>query len=105
MAHRTFTPEFKRKVVEDHVHGGRPIAEICREYQLSRKVFYSWQNQYLSLGKIADPPPDEPTRKLREAERRIEELEAALGRKAMEVDFLERCFKRAGLPFPKLPKA
>ncbi|MHB8997113.1 MAG: transposase [Armatimonadota bacterium] len=36
MSHRTFTPEFKRKVVEDHLHGGRTIAEICREYQLSR---------------------------------------------------------------------
>jgi transposase-like protein len=104
MSHRTFTPEFKRKVVEDHLHGGRTVAEICREYQLSRNVFNRWRDQYLSPAP-APPPVEDAPRQLREAEQRIAELESALGRTAMELDFMRRCFKRAGLPFPKLPKA
>ena len=40
-----------------------------------------------------------------EREQRIAELESALGRSAMETDFLKRCFKRAKLPFPTGPKA
>jgi transposase len=104
MASRTFTAEFRRKVVEDHLHGKRPIAALCREYQLSRNVVARWKQQYLA-GQQAPAASDDTVRRLREAEERIGELEAALGRKSMEVDFLQRCFKRAGLPFPRLPGA
>lgn len=104
MSHRTFTPEFKRKVVEDYLHGGRTIAEICREYQLSRNVFNRWRDQYLSPAP-ASPPAEDAPRQLRRAEQRIAELESALGRTDIDLDFMRRCFKRAGLPFPKLPKA
>lgn len=38
MTRRTFTPEFKRKVVEEHLVGGRTIAAICREYHLGRNL-------------------------------------------------------------------
>ncbi len=34
------------------------------------------------------------------ADRRIAELEVALGWSALEVDFLKRAFQRAGFPFP-----
>jgi len=48
---------------------------------------------------------EDVSRQLRAAEQRIADLEAALGRSAMETDFLKRCFKRAKLPFPTGPKA
>ena len=53
----------------------------------------------------AGPSVEEVSRQLRAAEQRIAELESALGRSAMETDFLKRCFKRAKLPFPNGPKA
>lgn len=101
MAPRRFAPEFKRKVVEEHLKGGKRIAEICREHRISDSLFRRWREQYLSDGQGAFAPQDNLTRKLREAERRVEELEAALGRSAMEADFLRRAFQRADLPFPK----
>jgi transposase-like protein len=107
MTRRTFTPEFKRKVVEEHLVGGRTIAAICREYHLGRNLFDSWRKAYQQAAAPTGPsagPPEDMSRQLRVAEQRIAELEAALGRSAMEVDFLRRCFKRAGLPFPNGPK-
>lgn len=80
------------------------MAALCREYQLSRNLLACWRKQYLTQ----EPTPaatDETGRRLREAEERVAELEAALGRKALQVDFLQRSFKRAGLPFPKVPSA
>jgi len=105
MTRRSFTPEFKRKVVEEHLLGGRTIAEICREYHLGRNLFDSWRKAYEQAGAPAGPTLEEVSRQLRQAEARIEQLEGALGRATMEQDFLQRCFKRAGLPFPTGPKA
>jgi transposase len=105
MSPRRFAPEFKRKVVEEHLQGGKRIAEICREHRISDSLFRRWREQYQANGQGAFAAQDNQTRKLRDAERRVEELEAALGRSAMEVDFLRRAFQRAGLPFPKEVKS
>jgi transposase len=101
MSPRRFPPEFKRKVVQEHLQGGKRIAEICREHRISDTLFRRWRDEYQSQGDAAFAPQDDLARKLRDAQQRIEELEAALGRSAMEVDFLRRAFQRAGLPFPK----
>ena len=101
MSPRRFAPEFKRKVVEEHLKDGKRIAEICREHRISDSLFRRWREQYQANGQGAFAAQDGLARKLREAQQRVEELEAALGRSAMEVDFMRRAFQRAGLPFPK----
>ncbi len=45
MARRRFSPEFKRKVVEEYVRGGRSAAEICAQYQLHENLIYRWRKQ------------------------------------------------------------
>ena len=100
MARRRYQPEFKQKVVEEHVKGGRRIAELCREYGISETAFRHWKAEYEAGLEEALAARDGLAQELREAQRRIAELEAALGRSAMEVDFLKRAFRRAGLPFP-----
>jgi hypothetical protein len=82
--------------------GGWPLAALYREYQLSHNVVPRWKRPYPT----AKPTPeasDKTARALREIRQQIDELESARGRKTMEVDFLQRCFKRPGLPFPKRP--
>ena len=100
MVRRQFSPEFKRKVVEEYVKGGRSAAEICAQYRLHANVFYRWRQQYEAQAQDEEQSRVEVERRLREAQARIEELESALGRSAAEVDFLQRAFGRAGLPFP-----
>ena len=95
-----YSPEFKTKVVEEHLKGGKRVSEVCREYKLCETVLRRWLKQYLADQQVASVSQEAVGRELREARARIEELEAALGRSAMEVDFLKRAFKRVGVPFP-----
>ena len=53
----------------------------------------------------ADAKAVQLARELEQAQQRVEQLEGALGRTVMELDFMKRCFKRAGLPFPKAPRS
>ena len=100
MARRRFSLEFKRKVVEEYVKGGRSAAEICAQYQLHENLIYRWRKQYEAEAQREEQSRAVVERQLREAQARIEELESALGRSAAEVDFLRRAFGRAGVPFP-----
>jgi len=105
MARRNFSPQFKRKAVEEHLKGGKRISEVCREYQLHENVLRRWREKYQADGESGEASREDLTREVREAQRRIEELEGALGRSSMELDFMKRAFKRAGIPFPKVPKS
>ena len=105
MSRRKFSPEFKRKVVEEHLKGGRSATDICRQYQLCHSVFHRWREQYEAEGPPAEASPEELARQLRQARQRVEELEGALGRTSMELDFMKRAFKRAGIPFLSGPRS
>ena len=100
MKHRKFSPEFKRRVVEDIKTERRQMAEVCREHQLSPALVRTWRQEYEAHGPAAWTPPDDGKAQCRAMEKRIAELEAALGRVTLENEFLRRALKRAGLPFP-----
>jgi len=68
-------------------------------------AFRRWRAQYQAAQNAAAQSQADLARALVAAERRIEELEGALGRASLELDFLKRCFKRAGLPFPLVPRS
>lgn len=100
MGYRRFKPEFKRQVVEQWRSGGRGIAQICREHQLADSLVRRWRAEYEERGPNAWESATGRDAELAAAQRRVAELEAALGRSSMEVDFLRRALKRAGIPFP-----
>jgi transposase len=101
----TYSPEFKRKVVEEHLTGGKSVVAVCREYHVGEVAFRRWRAQYQAGESQSAQGQADLARELTAAQRRIEELEGALGRATLEVDFMKRCFKRAGLPFPSVPKS
>jgi transposase-like protein len=100
MKHRKFGPEFKRRVVEDILAGRRQMAELCREYQLSKTVVRNWRKEYEARGPAAWRPAEDSKAERLALEKRIAELEAALGRATLENEFLRRALTRAGVPFP-----
>lgn len=100
-----YSPEFKRKVVEEHLKGGKSVAAVCREYHVGEVAFRRWREQYRAGESASAQSQADLSRELTAAQRRIDELEGALGRATLEVDFMKRCFKRAGLPFPSAPKS
>jgi transposase-like protein len=91
---RSFDREFKLQVVRQLLGGDKRLSQLCREHQLSATLIRRWKDQYEQEGEAAWPEfgsqvvaPD--------AEVRIQELEAALGRAHLENELLRRALKQA----------
>lgn len=90
---RVFSEAVKKKVVVDIERGKASVLAVARELGVSPQSVYRWLNRYSrhlqSQRKIVIEMESEAY-KTNELERRIKELEAALGRKQLEVDFLNK---------------
>ena len=86
MARRKFKPEFKRQVVEEWRSGQRRIAEVCRRYQLSDTLVRRWRQELEVRGLDAWKSSSPDSGELVAAQRRVAELEAALGRSSTGPD-------------------
>lgn len=101
---RTFTRDFKLSVVRQLVSGQRTVAQICREHDLHANVVTRWRDQYQAMGENAwtehlDRHPgaivsaDGPAK--------IAQLEAALGRAHLEIEFLRSVVEKKGSAPPR----
>ena len=85
-ARRTFTPEFKAKVVLDVLTGTAAPAEVCRKHQISPTLFGMWKATLLDRLASVFQADDE-----RSAEAaRIAELERLVGQQALELAALKK---------------
>ncbi len=89
---RYFSKEFRKKKVEEIEQGLTTIAEISREYEVSRGAIYKWIYAYSmhrkrQVKQVVEAKSD--TRKIKELKKRIKELERMLGQKQFEVEFKE----------------
>jgi transposase-like protein len=92
-ASRVFSEALKKKVVKDIESGKVSVLAASREYSVSFQAIYQWLNKYsrhLQTSKRIVVEMQSESYKSRELEKRIQELEAALGRKQLEVDFLNK---------------
>jgi transposase-like protein len=85
---RSFSPEFKRQVIEELLSGVGTPAQICRRHEISSGLLYYWKKQY---GR-----EDLASNGKREAalEERICQLEQMLGKACLENEFLKRALQR-----------
>ncbi len=51
--YRQFTPEQKTEVVLAGLRGDRSVRDVCREYEISETLYYSWRDKLLEGGKAA----------------------------------------------------
>ena len=97
-ARRIFSKELKLKVVKDIESGKATIAQVCREFSVSDVSVYNWLNKYSKFHKqgasIIVELKSEAYRS-KELEKKIKDLEAALGRKQLEVEFLNKLIELA----------
>jgi len=90
---RTFSESLKKKIVRDIEKGKAGVRAVSREYDVSITSVYSWIKKYcrhLQSGETIVMQMDSESYKTKALEKRIVELEAALGRKQLEVDFLDQ---------------
>lgn len=78
---RHFAPLEKVAIVKRHLLEGVPVSNLCDEFDISPTLFYQWQRQLFENAHLAF----ENGRKARAVEdakdKKIEQLEAKLGRK------------------------
>lgn len=87
---RSFSKEFKRAKVAEIDAKIVSVAEVANEYTVSRTSIYKWIAAYSPRQKpvqtvVQLQSEEQKTKLLRE---RLEQLEGALGRKQLELDYL-----------------
>lgn len=90
---RIFSEALKKKTVRDIESGKASVLGVSREYEVSFQAVYGWLKKYsrdLQSPKTMVVQMDSEAYKTRELEKKIQELEAALGRKQLEIDFLNK---------------
>jgi transposase len=83
---RTFTAEFKAKVVLDILTNGKSLGQASREYGIKDSVLSRWKQEFLDRapalfknGSVTD-----------DRDRRIAELERMVGRLTMQLDMAKK---------------
>lgn len=95
---RYFSESFKIQKVKELERNLVSIAEICREYEVSRAAVYKWIYKYSMKAKKGEKQVVESksdTRKLSEMKERIKELEQIVGQKQLKIDFQEKMIEIA----------
>ncbi len=87
-AHRTYTPEFKVRVVLELISGKKSMSEASREYGIKDSVISRWRQEFMERAPQIFERPD-----TRDAQaERIAELERMLGRMAVQVEMAKKVF-------------
>ena len=90
---RRFSEDFKLKLVEEYEKGVHSVPEMEKIYEIPNSCIYSWIYQYSTYNKKSIKVvemKDSQMQKFKDMEARIKELEQAVGRKQMTIDFLAK---------------
>ena len=90
---RTFSEAVKKQIVKDIEKGKATVLEASREIGAHQGTIYTWiyrYSRYLTKNKVMVIEDKSESYRSTELEKRLKEAEAALGRKQMEIDFLNK---------------
>lgn len=95
---RTFSEDFRKKVVQEYESGEHSVRDMEKIYRLSSSLIYSWIYRYSTYNKKSVQVvemKDSQMERLKRMEARIKELERAVGQKQMNIDYLEKMIELA----------
>lgn len=95
---RRWSAEQKLAVLQEWKNGV-PLEEVCRKYALNAAQMYRWKRS-LEQG-LKESGEMVPRSQVLGLQKRIDELERALGRKALEVEVLKKTYELKGLKLPE----
>jgi len=97
-ARRLFSEEFKKARIQEYEKGEYSVRELSRLFNIHEKVIYRWIYKYSTYNKkgaIIVEMKGSGKQKLKDYEKRIAELERALGQKQLNIDYLEKMIELA----------
>ena len=83
--YRKFTAKQKAEIVLAGLRGDRPVRDVCREHEIAETLYYQWREKLLKGGQAALAGKDERQGE-KELQKKVRELERALGRKTYELE-------------------
>ena len=95
---RRWPAEQKLAVLQEWKNGV-PLEAVCRKYRVNAAQMYRWKRS-LDQG-LKESGELVPKRQVLGLQKRVEELEQALGRKALEVDLFKKVYELKGLRLPE----
>lgn len=91
---RTFSAEFKAKVVLEVLGGHKSSAEICRQYSIGAPLLSTWKATFLERSALAFQGEE----RCSQDQARIMELERLVGRQALEIEVLKKASSTLAAP-------
>lgn len=95
---RRYSEAFKRQLVADFERGQYSVLELERLHGVGNPTIYNWIYKYSTFNKrgyrIVEMK-DSSSKKVRELEQKIKELERAVGQKQIRIDYLEKMMEIA----------
>ena len=95
---RIFSEVIRKQTVKDIENGKCSVHQASLELQVSNTSIYRWINsysRYLQSNKTLIVEDKSEAYRSKQLEQKIMELEAALGRKQMEIDFMKKMMEMA----------
>jgi transposase-like protein len=96
--HRKYSEEFKRSIVKDFETGRFSVLQLERLHNISSPAIYQWIYKYSTFNdksiRIIEMK-ESSTNKLKDLEKKIKELERAVGQKQLYIDYMEKMMEIA----------
>ena len=106
MSYKTYTSEFKAKVVIEVLQGEKSLSEIASQYNLNPYMVRNWKSEFLENASTIFENPKKAEKAARRKEKapkkEKETMLKTIGQLTIERDFLQDCFRRSGHPMPEL---
>ena len=93
---RSFTPQFKTRVVLEVLTKLKSMAQVCREYDLKEQVVTRWKAEFLERA----PTLFATSQQRDDAQARIAELERLVGRLTLELEIAKKASQLLDSPAP-----
>ena len=87
---RQYSAEFKLDTVMEGIRGEKPIAQICRERNISDSLYYKWRDLFKDHAPEIFVRQDQKDQMVSEQEARIADLERMVGRLTMELEVAKK---------------
>jgi len=101
---RSHTRDMKIGVCRDILEGRTTKAQAIRRHELAPSMLDRWLEQYRKLGGSAFPNSPSDSEGCASQEHRVRELEALVGRMALEMEFMRAALKKGRELREKRPK-
>lgn len=90
---RTYSPEFKVRVVLEMISGEKGLMEASREYEIKDTVLSRWKLEFLERApQVFEQPKDN------EQEERVAELERMVGRLTVQLNMAKKVLGYSSFP-------